>query len=456
MSSQAQIYPRFEASEREGVAEKRAIPWAIYIPLIYFAARGFFSFQTSGSQTGGFTPGIVLVRDQGFVGSVLLPAIVYFTSLRLIARRWADVWRVIVQARLLLVLALLAPLSALWSQDPAKSLEFGVCYLLDTFFAAYLVATFDTETLLVLLNRLTLILCIASMLTVALLPAYGISTIDPRYPHVWLGIFAARGDAARVLVFLIPAVLALPPQLRNRTRMLALLLGLLFLFNIHTMTVYILLLVCCVSGAMQAMNERLGDRTSLVFLSLMLTAFATLAVVMLVAPESVLTALGRDPSLTGRTEIWEQLVGSIMKRPLLGYGYHAFWLGLQGESGVIIRKLNWTFGYAHNGYFEVTLQLGFVGLGLVIAILLRAMKNAWFCLRHVRGSQSSWYITVILVTVLYNVDDCTVAWPKDLVSIFFLVACYRLAQLVAQIKSGRYLSGDSVHEYDLSSSRRAS
>ena len=77
----------------------------------------------------------------------------------------------------------------------------------------------------------------------------------------------------------------------------------------------------------------------------------------------------------GRTDIWVLVMRSIAKRPLLGYGYYAFWQGLKGESGNIIVAAHWVFGYAHNGVLEIWLQLGLVGTALSFVTLFQAIEK---------------------------------------------------------------------------------
>lgn len=80
----------------------------------------------------------------------------------------------------------------------------------------------------------------------------------------------------------------------------------------------------------------------------------------------------KDPSLTGRTYIWERGFELIRERPLLGQGFGAFWLqgnpeaeGLWRFAGITQRS-GFTF---HNSLIEILIQLGWVGvatLGLVL------------------------------------------------------------------------------------------
>ena len=81
--------------------------------------------------------------------------------------------------------------------------------------------------------------------------------------------------------------------------------------------------------------------------------------------------VGRDPTLTGRTVIWDAVL-SIHTNPLLGTGYESFWLGprltkVWLQTGVGINE-------AHNGYLEVYLNLGLIGLFLLVAFLISSYR----------------------------------------------------------------------------------
>lgn len=78
-------------------------------------------------------------------------------------------------------------------------------------------------------------------------------------------------------------------------------------------------------------------------------------------------SLGRDPTLTGRTELWAQVL-QMNRNPILGVGFESFWLGPRLEQ--IWSIYWWHPNQAHNGYIEIFLNLGGAGiafLGLAIA-----------------------------------------------------------------------------------------
>jgi O-antigen ligase len=86
----------------------------------------------------------------------------------------------------------------------------------------------------------------------------------------------------------------------------------------------------------------------------------------------ILSAGGRDTSLTGRDAVWAFAAAAIVQRPILGYGYAAFW----SDSDWTLQALHWSPPHAHNGVLQVLLDLGGVGLVLTIALLINTWRRA--------------------------------------------------------------------------------
>jgi exopolysaccharide production protein ExoQ len=81
----------------------------------------------------------------------------------------------------------------------------------------------------------------------------------------------------------------------------------------------------------------------------------------------VFKALGRDPTLTGRTEIWRQVL-AFHTNPIFGTGFESFWLGERLQQ--MGEKYWFQLVQAHNGYLEIYLNLGLIGLAIVIGLII--------------------------------------------------------------------------------------
>ena len=82
--------------------------------------------------------------------------------------------------------------------------------------------------------------------------------------------------------------------------------------------------------------------------------------------DALLWMIGKDPTMTGRTQIWSSLMVSILKRPFVGYGYMSFWQGLKDRVGEHHIAVAWQ-GVRGKGVLELWLELG------AVAVLLYAL-----------------------------------------------------------------------------------
>ncbi len=87
--------------------------------------------------------------------------------------------------------------------------------------------------------------------------------------------------------------------------------------------------------------------------------------------------MGREDdvsSLSGRLPLWEELLTSVEKKPILGYGYLAFWDAKKVE--YLSATFRWEIPHAHNLYLDVLLDGGIVGLTLALLTMLCAFVEA--------------------------------------------------------------------------------
>jgi O-antigen ligase len=141
---------------------------------------------------------------------------------------------------------------------------------------------------------------------------------------------------------------------------------------------------------------------------------------------TVLSILGRDESLTGRTDIWRLTIDIASSNPILGVGYGAFW-GLPSE-------ISSKFGVkqAHNGYLGVYLETGIAGIIFLFAFFLE------FCskIRRQLNNSFEWGlfgICFLLMVLLWNYSEDTFLKTSLLWSTMIFVAVV-FSSLRLQIK----------------------
>lgn len=93
--------------------------------------------------------------------------------------------------------------------------------------------------------------------------------------------------------------------------------------------------------------------------------------------------LGRSPDATGRFTIWQKVAGLISEKPLEGWGWIGYWVpGVEPFEGLV--QINGVPMYqAHNAYLDIWMQLGVLGLVLLLALMLLVFTRLWaVAVRH--------------------------------------------------------------------------
>lgn len=115
----------------------------------------------------------------------------------------------------------------------------------------------------------------------------------------------------------------------------------------------------------------------------------------------ILGYLERDETFTGRTDLWE-LVLAMKSNVLLGAGYGGFWIGERLE--FFWQRYWWAPTSAHNGYLEVFLELGLVGILLLFGCLASAYRNSVKALLT-DFFEGRFYLSLFLVFLIYNLTE---------------------------------------------------
>lgn len=88
---------------------------------------------------------------------------------------------------------------------------------------------------------------------------------------------------------------------------------------------------------------------------------------------SMLHTLGRNSTLTGRTQIWAAVLAQPIN-PILGTGFESFWMGNRLQSVWDLSQVG--IEEAHNGYLEMYLNLGWIGVALLGVLIVTGYRNA--------------------------------------------------------------------------------
>lgn len=132
----------------------------------------------------------------------------------------------------------------------------------------------------------------------------------------------------------------------------------------------------------------------------------------------ITSATGRDMTLTGRTDIWRELIPIGSLSSILGTGYGGFWIGNLTHD--LWDKFGGAPTQAHCGYLDVWLQLGWVGLTILVLLIFFTYKilikdfkyNFEFCRLR---------ITLFTMILIHNITETSLLRGANFFWFLFLL-----------------------------------
>jgi exopolysaccharide production protein ExoQ len=331
----------------------------------------------------------------------------------------------------------MALLSALWSQTREATLRAAVELTL-TIALASLTAGFVRPRAFV--SAVSVSLIIGAVVSL-ILGRYGVDGMTGTV--VFLGVFASKNIMAMFMSFLTifgAAVLAD----REQPKPLRFLAGLSFFLSVplllraHSagalMTTVISFLVMGFTLVLSRMASR---ERFLILICATILGTAVLVLVGMLAFDGTLAAtvsgfvrgvLGKDPTLTGRTELWSIALSEIHKRPLFGVGYSAFWNqgnllaeGIWREFQIESRS-GFTF---HDTFLEVAVELGWVGVTALVITLVFAVVSSVRLAFACPGLSTTCFVAVIVCLLTRSIGEVDIPSPFSIATYFlFVIASY--------------------------------
>jgi O-antigen ligase len=291
------------------------------------------------------------------------------------ALRWRRVVFVALQGKVLLLFILLAAASLTWSAAPDVTLRRVVTLSTAVAFAWYACASFPMEWTIRVLAFTSLVSGAASVGVALILPRAGVMTGS--LAGSWNGVYTHKNELGWAMIIGVLAYGWLWMQRpRRRVRYgLAIAFCCVVAVLSRSKTAQVSIALLPVIGCWVRAFKRPGiARLWAVYgLAAGVTAGAALGAFIF---GDVMVLLGKDPSLTGRVPLWSALADDIAQRPILGYGYGAYFLDWSPRLQWVERLIQWTASEAHDAYIELVLQLGVVGLVLGVWPLLATLRLA--------------------------------------------------------------------------------
>ncbi|NJR74101.1 MAG: O-antigen ligase family protein [Scytonema sp. CRU_2_7] len=327
---------------------------------------------------------------------------------------------------LLMLLLAIALVSVLWSFAPMVTLRRSVALVGTTFFGVYLATRYSLKEQLQLLAWTLGIAALLSFLFALAPPHLGIHS-EGGHIGAWRGIYVHKNALGRSMGLSI-VLFSLYVLYQSKHRWIAW-VGLVLsasLILLSTSATPLLSSLAVLSLLPLYSIWRWRNPLFLPFFIMVVTLGSVAALWLLSQAQAILGAAGRDFTFTGRTELWAILLQMIQKHPWLGYGYNAFWLGWKGESARVWNLLIWEPTYAHNGYFQLGLDLGLLGISVFVLGFLIYFGRALTWARVNQTVEGMFPLAYLTFLLPYNVTDSIILQQNNIFWVLYVSTIFSM------------------------------
>ena len=374
-------------------------------------------------QSGAVMPLLVMGPDGGLGDAeraklrlVSLP--VYMVAMLLLARHPQQLGIALRRNAPLLLLIGLAFLSVIWSISPSFTLVRAISLVLTLQTSLLIAIRFTPHQFLLLVATVLGGCMVFSLLLMGVAPNLAFMPMEGELRGVFLHKNVLGWAAS--LAALVAVVLVADTSIGLRKVGVPLLLASLACLVLSGSMTSLLAVIAAfvLTGYFKLLTRSHGIGRIVLFI-----AFPEIAIAFLILLGEFLVpfleAMGKDATLTGRVPLWHLVDDQIARKPMLGYGYSAFWSPANGQAWLIWEKIGWQAPHAHNGYRDTLLSLGMTGMGLLAFVIARALRKG--VALQLAEPQNGWLWLNVLIGMflIMNLSESLFLSSTDLPWIIF-------------------------------------
>ena len=369
------------------------------------------------------------------------------TSTALVCIFWKDTIFLLLHNKLLFLLTFLAFISFIWSAAPEFTLSNIRDMIVMTCFSIYFASRF---TLKEQVQHIALTLLIGAFLSTVFaftIPTLAIHGAD--HPGAWKGIYGYKNNLGSMMVLSLLAFFALPKDNSKFYKWsgFTFSLVLMILSTSKTSLVLFLLLMFII---IFYKNFHWKGKISILLIDLMILVSGCFSFLIFSYWVELLSGLGKDPTLTGRTPMWGFVISKLMERPLFGYGREGFWAPNSQfaiAAGETVTTGGWIVPNAHNGFLDIALDVGLIGLLLFLITFIitfaRSLKQAY----ATQYSEKLWSLAFLCFLVMNNMTESFLLRGANVYWVLYISTAFTLSQksfLKSNVRHTNYLHNQTL------------
>jgi exopolysaccharide production protein ExoQ len=165
-------------------------------------------------------------------------------------------------------------------------------------------------------------------------------------------------------------------------------------------------------------NFKLRGKIAVVVLDL--TLMVAIATIFLVISFWVvlLTGLGKDPTISGRTPMWTNIMFQLQDRPWFGFGRGAFFAPDSPYAVKLFEAIHFSPPHAHNGFLELAVDVGVVGFVLFLVVFIQAYRHAIYRAFTAKNSGDLWPLGLLMTMTLNNLTESFLFHGRSVYALF--------------------------------------
>jgi exopolysaccharide production protein ExoQ len=333
---------------------------------------------------------------------------IYLVACGLMALRWKKVIPVILKGKLIWLLLVFATCSFFWSAAPDITKTRVIALTGTMLFSLYITSRYTLKEQLQLLGWTCGVIVITSIVFAVLLPKFG--QMGGVHAGAWRGIYNHKNVLGKMMVIstMVFSLLSLSAKKHPKKHqwvywgLLGASVMLMLLSRASSPLINLLILASILSVLYTLHWKYLFMVPALIGIS----SFGTIIYTILSSNAGqVAGVFGKDLTLTGRTNFWPLMLDKIRENPLTGYGFGAFWQGLEGPSAYIWNASAFKAPNGHNGYLDLCLELGLVGFSIYIIQFIIGFKKSLENVRNTTTPDGFWPTILFSYIILANLTE---------------------------------------------------
>jgi exopolysaccharide production protein ExoQ len=383
---------------------------------------------------------------------------IYVVTGLLITWQWDSFVRIATKNMWIWLVVAIAIASMSWTVAPDITSRRSILLLGTSLFAVYMAMRFTLREQLQLLAVALGLVAVLSCVFAIALPFYGTMTVQEGGIHAgaWRGVMTHKNIFGRLmvlsnLVFLFVALgKPISPVSKGSWRWLAwvcygLSVALIILSTSKTALIsFIILTITLLLYRTWRLNY-----SQLIPLTIAVILVLGSAAILIFDNINVITgAVGRDLTLTGRTDIWQVMLDKLADRPLTGYGFNAFWRDWDSPvTADVWRILAWECPYGHNGFMDLLVELGAIAfIALVVSYITASIQGVKLLL-STRNIEGIWHLMFLTFMLIYNISESTLVTTNSIFWILYVSTVFSLAAKSQPSPVDEYVVGMSEEEW---------